>query len=869
MTLPDTEKVVQELNRRFAAPLPEFYQRRIVFWYDTDRDFEEQVQNGEIRLLDAKIVMLKEDNTFVIKKLLSHDDLTSDFCVYCPLTYPDEENWLLPIQLYSEAFRADLISLWLEEMKVPNTAMFRNVAKQYRTFFKTKEHRMKVAKLPTQISKPVQLYKAVMAVLCGVRKTEPGLLIRTVLCKGVDQDQNTIYQAMVKYGIDSIFWQMVGQVAGYREEKPNLRRLACHILLTAASYTLQKDTLAGLEGFISFPHQSYCYDFMSEWMRVGEKQELYNLSREIERELHLYPRFKQLPLENLIDTEIFPCIDDCILHRLMSDIIANTMDVKLIMQTVEKRRTFIWYAQTQPFYEGLLAVAQMQKFYLGHSAGFHTVEPAKVWQEYTKDYYQMDTQYRLFHTAFGKALNCSSPALDDLFKQVADTIEGLYANWFLDNLGSNWARVAADNLKDYGKILEIPQQEDFYRTYVQPAHSRVFVIISDALRYEVATELAEALRRETQAEVKLSSCEGIFPTVTKFGMAALLPHEKLTTVSRTNGSLGVLADGQSTEANYRETILKAVNTASVALKYKDIIRMKRAERNALVKGKEVVYIYHDKIDETSHTDEALVFASCADAMEEIKNLIRIIVNGFGGTKILITSDHGFIYTYKPLTEEAKIDKTTSVAEEIEVDRRYLITEKGVKPEYLLPVKFLDGSQYDAFAPIGNTRLKKKGGGLNFVHGGISLQEMVVPVIDYHYLRNDNKKYKQHKEKYDTQPVTLTLLSATHKISNMIFSLNFYQKEAVGDNRKAATYLLYFEDGEGTRVSDSQRIVADKTSVSNQERTFRVNFNLKSRKYSNKERYYLVIADESGLQLPQRETFQIDIAFAIDDFDFSE
>ena len=45
------------------------------------------------------------------------------------------------------------------------------------------------------------------------------------------------------------------------------------------------------------------------------------------------------------------------------------------------------------------------------------------------------------------------------------------------------------------------------------------------------------------------------------------------------------------------------------------------------------------------------------------------------------------------------------------------------------------------------------------------------------------------------------------------------------------------------------------------------FNLKSLKYSNTATYYLVIADEQGLQLPQREPFQIDIAFAVDEFDF--
>lgn len=867
MALPDSDKVIQELNRRFAAPLPEFYKRRIIFWYDEDHDFLEKIQNGEIELADAKLITLDDTNNFEIKKLLTYDDKTSNYCVYCPVTYQDEKNWLLPIQLYSEEFRADLVSIWLEEMGIENTASLRKTVKDYRPFFRAKAHRAKVANLGLKITAPVQLMKAVMAVLCGIKKTDPNLLIRTVLRAGTDQEQNGIYQSFVKFGIDKVFWRMVDQVTGYHEETPDLGRLSCHILMTAATRTMRMDNLVGLDSFISIPHQSYCYDFMSEWMHSDETRELYAIARNVEDELRLPGRFSQLPVEELVGTEIFPCIDECILKKLMTDIIDHTINVDLIADIVEKRRTMLWYERVQNFYAGILEVAHIQKFYLDHSAGFHTVEPHKVWKEYTTDYYRMDTCYRLFHVAFGNSLNSSNPLLDDLFKHVADNVEGLYANWYLDNLGSDWANAAADNLREYGKILEVPQQTDFYQSKVKNSDTRVFVIISDAMRYEVAAALSEELRRETQAEVKLSSCEGIFPTVTKFGMTALLPHKEISVELRSNGVLGVLADGQPADASYRDGILKAANSASVALKYKDIIKMKRAERSNLVKGMDVVYIYHDKIDETSHTDESEVFNSCDDTISELKNMVRIIVNEFSGTRIFITSDHGFIYTYKPLTEDVKVDKSTSSADDVEVDRRYLITKKGAKPEYMLPVKFLDSTQYDAFAPIGNTRIKKKGGGLNFVHGGISLQEMVVPIIDYHYMRTDSAGYQKNKKKYDTQPVSLNLLSSSRKISNMIFSLNFYQKEAVGANREAANYLLYFVDAEGTQVSDTQRVIADKTSDNNQDRTFRVSFNLKSMKYSNKESYYLVIADESGLQLPQREEFQIDIAFAVDDFDF--
>lgn len=867
MALPDTDKVIQELNRRFAAPLPEFYARRIIFWYDEDRDFEEKVQTGEIELADAKLIALDETNNFEIKKLLTHDDKTSNFCVYCPIMYPDEKNWLLPVQLYSEEFRADLVSIWLEEMGIENTANLRKTVKDYRLFFKTKAHRTKVANLNQKITAPVHLHKAVIAVLCGVKDTGPNLLIRTVLRAGTNQKQNGIYQSLVKYRADSVFWQMVAQVTGYREETPDLGRLSCHILMTAATRTMHMDNLVGLDSFISIPHQSYCYDFMSEWMHSDEAQDLYGLARETEDELRLPARFSQLPVTELVNTEFFPCIDECILKNFMADIVNNTLDAEAALTVIDRRRTYLWYKHVENYYTGVVQAANMQKFYLDHSAGFHTVEPHKVWKEYISDYYHMDTYYRLFQNAFLNSLTSSNEQLDDLFKQVADSIENLYVNWYLDNLGTNWATAAKDNLKEYGRILEVPQQRDFYRSHVQNADTRVFVIISDAMRYEVAVTLANELRQETQAKVTMESCEGIFPTVTKFGMAALLPHKNLKATLQANGTIGVLADGQPTDAGCRDGILKSADPSSVTLQYKNIIKMKRADRSALVKGMDVVYIYHNRIDETSHTDETKVFASCEETISELKNMVRIIVNEFSGTRIFITADHGFIYTSRPLSEDAKVDKTTASSEDVEVDRRYLITKKGARPNFLLPVKFLDGENYDAFAPIGNTRIKKKGPGLYFVHGGISLQEMVVPVIDYHYMRTDSAEYRKNKNKYDTKPVTLSLLSASRKISNMIFSLNFYQKEAVGANREAATYLLYFTDSEGKQVSDTQRVIADRTGSDNQDRTFRVSFNLKSMKYSSTESYYLVISDESGLQLPQREEFQIDIAFAVDDFDF--
>lgn len=111
--------------------------------------------------------------------------------------------------------------------------------------------------------------------------------------------------------------------------------------------------------------------------------------------------------------------------------------------------------------------------------------------------------------------------------------------------------------------------------------------------------------------------QSIFPSIKKFGMAALLPHKELTVELR-NDILTVLADGQSTASGYRDKVLKAEDPASVALKYNDIIAMKRVERSSLVKGMDVVYIYHDTIDEASHTSDTAVFAACGKAISDFR-----------------------------------------------------------------------------------------------------------------------------------------------------------------------------------------------------------------------------------------------------------
>ena len=150
---------------------------------------------------------------------------------------------------------------------------------------------------------------------------------------------------------------------------------------------------------------------------------------------------------------------------------------------------------------------------------------------------------------------------------------------------------------------------------------------------------------------------------------------------------------------------------------------------------EVVYIYHDAIDSAGHADDARVFPACEEAIVELQGLVRIVANRMNRHHVLITADHGFLYTYSPLRESDKVERRTFADAEVECSRRFAILRAGATCPSLMPMRFIgDGAGFAAFAPRENIRIRMQGGGLNYVHGGVSLQEMCVPVLSWRHMR---------------------------------------------------------------------------------------------------------------------------------------
>lgn len=857
------EQCVKDLKDRFAAPLLENYTRRIIFWQDPDGEFADEVD--ELRLDGVKILKLTGRNSFAAKMLLSETDPDSNYLVYNPISYTDiRDNWLLDIELYSEEFRADLISIRMQKLDMPDTYQMRKAMKAYARFFGSKERVDKLAAFGSNYNNAGQLHIDVLAVLAGTGANTASGVIRAILLAGRDVESNEAIANIRKFGDESVLWELISRYTGYvYSEDASLLSLAGHILLTALSVTMKAACLNGLDKLISEVHQQFCYALVNEWMHSEEDDALYEIAREVEEQLQLVKRFDELDVEELLNSECFPCINECILRRYMAEISENVIKADDMIRAVEKRRTLKWYKRVRYYFEGLLQVAQMQQFYQSNIGGFHIAEYEKLWKEYCGNYCRMDQFYRQFHAAFGRSLKESSTVLEDLYKNVADYVEKLYKNWYLSKLGAQWTTLVSDELARDTRLPGIQNQADFYKKYVKPiaaTGSRVYVIVSDALRYEVGVELKSSLMKETKGTAELSAMQAVFPSVTKFGMAALLPHAQLQLTDEGK----VLCDGESTEGTAnREKILTSMHLGNVAITYKSLLAMKQAERREKMKDARVVYIYHNTIDAVGDkaATEDQVFAACEQAVTELKNLVRLIINDMSGTNIIITADHGFLYSYSPLEESDKAEKSLVSGHVVELDHRYVIADGDCTADHMLrlPMTHMNSGLL-GFTPRDNIRMKKQGGGVNYVHGGISLQEAVVPVIKFKNIRTGSKKFVGVKK------TELQLISQSRKVSNSIFSLDFYQKDAVSEKISAATYEVYMADASGKPVSDRKTIIADKTSGNGTDRVFRTRFTLKSVEFKKTDTYYLTIVEKGTTNAVDRVEFTIDIAFA-NDFDF--
>jgi len=851
----DLTQVKALLEDAFNKELSEGKKRHIVFWYDGDGEFKEDID--ELNLENTKIIKLSKNSYFYVKYQLEKVDMDSNYLLYAPFEKPSpKENYLLDILKYSMEFSTDKAAVIMRDLNISDDSL-KSTFRKYIKFFNNKD-RYRIFKgyeIERYTEEIVDV--AVLSALCRLPYPDFDEVLRVLLMEE-NLENNKYLEAIEKFGRLDVLWKLADKYYGYSDKEPTLEKLAIFMLVTNVAYCLSSELPDTWRKYVS-SRKADCVVFLSNFMNHSLYYAAYDrLANSIERKLKVREYIDNWEIEDYINCDTFKAFDEAIIRKLKEQLLISIGEFERYMDIIQTRRRKHWYNFFKSEYECIYWAIELFDCWKDVSQNIRQYTPLEFAKRYAEQYYKLDTAYRKFYTSFDRLQN------KELLMELRDKVENIYVNGYLNTLSIKWS----DSLETLNGNWTIPgmiMQKDFYNTYIKPFKNRkerVFVIISDALRYEVAKEFCDLLNKERKGSTEIVYMQGCIPSSTRLGMASLLPHKSITI----DEDYKVYVDDISSEGtDNRNKILNNYSQESIAVQFTDVIDMKRDDMRKIFGGKELIYIYHNTIDARGDNNktEREVFDAVEEAFKELMLLINNLVNNVTATNIIITADHGFIYKRGNLMESDKISKGS--IEDAYENRRFVLSTNALELDGTLTfdMEYLLGPDTNLkyISPRGVNRFKVQGTGANYVHGGTSLQEILIPVIKF---KNDRSK----DSKNEVTKVDVKLTSITRKITNIISYLEFFQTEKIEDKRVPLRLKVYFVDEENNRISNENIIIADSKSETYEERSFREKFVLKNKKYDKTKKYYLIMEDEEETveKIYDKIPFIIDIAIS-DDFGF--
>ena len=847
----DLQNIQDQLNTEFSKS-----DTRTIFWFDDKGEYEDEV--SEIQLDNAKLHILDEMNWFYSKWLLNESDTQSKYLVYAPFPKPnDAKNPLADMCYYSKMYYTDRISQMSQELGIDGR--FKEHLSQYSNFWKNKNRIEKFKELGIDHFNVETIDIGLISVLTDTKTPNLEEITRKLLLI----DNEAYIKTLEDNNLLGKYWGLCEKYFGYQSDDPNINELSACMLLTYASVAL-KDTMPDILKSYVLKKKNDIVVFVRNLMDNVLYQDAYDeLSEKVDKNLKVVSRIREemkkdtakskdlsVQLQDIVSCDAFQALDEIIIDWMLDQLNDEILDAQIdgmnLAQIAEQRTTKACHFGNvyKNEYQAIKYAYQMMK---AVSVLEVTSDIKKIVADYQEQNYLIDSYYRWFYSAY----DCIEDT--ECFLKVRERIENMYAFTYLQKVTPRWNQELTDNMmEDTG----LKCQEDFYRNYMKAyeGKKRVIVIISDAFRYECAKELMQRLELDEKCTPKLECMISGLPSVTSVGMASLLPHERL----QVDEKLNVTVDGQNCgDLVSRDKILKAQNENNIALSFDEVASANKEKIRKLLQKKNIVYIYHNQVDARGDkpASENEVFTACSEAIQEIHKLIKKLTSYISAAKFFVTADHGFLYKRDKLHEFDKVSYDRKVC--AYSNKRFLlttqqVTEPGMKSRMMT---YMD--QLYVTTPIGADIFKVAGGGQNYVHGGSSLQEMLIPVIE---LTTNTKSVA-----YDYVDVILT--SVNRKVTNLITYFDFIQTEKVTDTMKARSLVAYFTTEDGEKISFDVPIIANSQEDAPEKRTFHEKFTLKSREYKYGDKYYLVLADANDEKnILQQYEFMIDIAF-VNDFGF--
>ena len=441
-----------------------------------------------------------------------------------------------------------------------------------------------------------------------------------------------------------------------------------------------------------------------------------------------------LPLKIIQQSTVFRVMDEQIFQHVVGGIQKQGAQLESCENIVQTRRDGFWATQDTILKTRWTLLQTLISFF-NLAALIEKELSRKDWsaEEYIEKYTQpdhpwceMDTFSRRFEEQYDAITLGSNYHSDDMNALCLQARRQYMIAGGL--LAQGYQKAIA---REQGFPSPILKQQEIFNEIVIPfiGKDRVAYILVDAFRYEMAHDFLAVLSDEF--ETILQPAVGIVPSITELGMAALLPDaQKGVEMGRAGSGEITIQIGDSPLPD-RKSRIKFFNehcgVSCVDLKLGDLFGTsknlkEKVEKTglALVTSQEI-----DLLGESAESGQFRRYIS--DIFSSLKRAIyNLERNGFN--KIVITADHGFIFG-EEIQSGMKIDPPGG--ETIFQKRRIWVGIGGARHDATLrfPAQQLGyHGEYDIVIPLGFAVFTVQGGGLTYMHGGLSLQEHIIPVL---------------------------------------------------------------------------------------------------------------------------------------------
>lgn len=785
-----------------------FQRYRIVFWYD--KNCELRGEFDSLMLPGVELIELA-NNEFGVKYRILRENPEGKFLIYHEGPQPtDLDNWLLDVQLANGMYYADQSSVWLTELGL--TANELPIVQTHAEFFTdaSRRQRLKALLTPEESHDTIRLK---MLAICA--ECEPAFeeVLYSLLAE-LGENQTERSDRIRQVGLDAFLWERLGRKFGYRSTAPSVKDFAIELFKSAYRMSLGEPANLTADALV----------FVKRWKdSISHLAVFEQLSAEFAALLAVEKDLVQRDIQALVDVDLFRVVDQKILSELVRMVANRTASDEKVTAITRARRKSHWFEDFQHVYAAIDDAAQLFQAIEQSSLTMATIQEGI--SSYARAWYLIDQLYRkvIFHARKSGQYS--------LLASLMDQVENQYTNNYLLKLNNHWQQVV-DRCEAW-RFESVLMQRSFYEQKVAPViqnRKKTYVIISDALRYEVAEELLKNIRKEDRFDAQLEYALAMLPSYTQLGMAALLPNHSLQFAEGDTGA--VCVDGMSTIGTQnRDKILKqATQDKAVALRAEELLQMNRDDMRELLRENDVMYVYHNHIDAVGDKRESedRVFEAVEETLEELLAIVKKLTNA-NATNLIITSDHGFIYQNRSI-EESDFTEVQAAGDEILFQHRRFVLGKGLKQNPSL--KKFDSSQLgltgDVEVQIAKSisRMRQKGSGSRYIHGGSALQEVVIPVLQI------NKKRES-----DIKKVAVDILrGAASVITSGQFSVTFYQVEPISEKVQPRRLRAGIYNKEGELISDSHELSFDVESDNPRQRESATRFILISsaNQFNNQE-----------------------------------